>query len=550
MPRILVIDDEKIIRRLLSRTLGERGYEIETAEDGSVALEKIKRNFFNLLIVDLKMPNVDGMDVLKEIKKSNPYIEVIILTGYPTVELAVKAIKMGAFDFIRKPFDIQEMESTVSSCLEKQKFAINHIELSELITFFEISKRIIATTSLDSFLELILDVALGVVKAKRGSLLLLDERTKELNIKMARGLSEEKVISNTRIELGEGICDRVVREKKPVLVTDIEQDPRFQKENKSQYETKSFLSIPLVSKYPQENVLGVINITDKISGESFTGREQTLLSVLAGQAVAAIENYKLYNQLQDKIEDSNRIIKELNETQNQLIQSEKMAAVGQLASGIAHEIRSPLAIIQEGVEFLGNSLQQKDRLTEESIQRIKHCVDRANIIIIELLKFSKISELKLQSVNICELLESTIGLIRNQANLSNVKIIKNFPEKDIQIKADYNMLQQAFFNLCINAIDAMPKGGRLGISMYWEKAKKGKNKVIIEIKDTGKGIPKDKLSKIFDPFFTTKEPAKGTGLGLSIVRLILERHKATIEVESQVGKGTKFIIKLPASKNA
>lgn len=550
MPRILVIDDEEIIRHLLSRTLGEKGYEIEIAKDGSVALGKIKRNFFNLLIADLKMPKIDGMEVLKEIKKGNPYIEVIIITGYPTIESAVEAIKIGAYDFISKPFDIQEMESTVSRCLEKQKFALNHIELSELMTFFEISKTIIATTSLDSLLELILDAALGIVKVKRGSLLLVDERTKELKIKVARGLSGE-VISNTRIKLGEGICGRVVKEKKPVLVTDIEQDSKFQSNNKSQYETNSFLSIPLVSKYLQENVLGVINITDKISGESFTEREQTLLSVLAGQAVAVIENYKLYSQLQDKIENSNRIIKELNETQNQLIQSEKMAAVGQLAFGIAHEIRNPLGIILVGVEFLKNKVvNKKEEVTRESVKKIKQSIDRANNIIIDLLKFSRASQLELQSVNVCKTMDEVISLIKNHAYLNNVQIKRNYTKKDFRGKADPTMLQQAFFNLCINAIDAMPKGGKLCINVYLGKREEaGRKRVIIEIEDTGKGIPKDKLSKIFEPFFTTKGPGKGTGLGLSIVHLILERHNATIEVESQAGKGTKFIIRLPRAKN-
>ncbi len=274
--RILVVDDEDIIRQLLVRTLGENGYHVEAVEDAEVVPKKIKEDSFNLLIIDLKMPKVGGMDVLREIKSINPYIEVIIITGYPTIELAVEAVKIGAFDFICKPFDLEQMKTTVSRCLEKQKFSMNHVKLGELTRLFEISKTINIDTDIKSLLARILDSALEIVKAKRGSILLRDENTGELTVSAARGLSEE-IINNTN----------------------------------------SFLSIPLVSKYldSQENTLGVINIADKISQESFTEREQALLSVLAGQAAVAVENANIYNQLQHKISILRQTIDQLNQAQ-------------------------------------------------------------------------------------------------------------------------------------------------------------------------------------------------------------------------------------------
>jgi signal transduction histidine kinase len=176
-------------------------------------------------------------------------------------------------------------------------------------------------------------------------------------------------------------------------------------------------------------------------------------------------------------------------------------------------------------------------------------IDRANNIITTLLKFSRAAQLNLQPVNVCKTMDAAVSLIKNQAILKNVRIKINYKDKDLEVRVDPNLLQQAFFNLCINAIDAMPKGGKLFINVHQEETEEASKKIVIAIIDTGKGIPKDKLSRIFEPFFTTKPPGEGTGLGLSIVHLILERHNATIDVESRVGEGTKFVIKLPVTTN-
>lgn len=549
-PRILVVDDEEIVQQLLKRTLGEKGYDVEAANDGSAALGRLKESSFNLLITDIKMPKADGISVLKEIKKLNPYIEVLIITGYPTIEAAVEAIKIGAYDFICKPFDISEILTIISGCLEKQKFNLEHAQLSELMTLFEFSKSITSTIDLNALLEKILNAALEITNAQRGSILVLDQDSKKLSIGSARGLSED-VIRDTKLEIGEGISGRTFKEGKPLLVEDIEKDERTKRPNKPQYRTKSFLSVPLMSNslHSQDEVLAVLNLTDKVSGESFTGREQTLVSVLAGQAAVAIDNSHLYGQLQQKIIDLEQMIKRLNETQNQLIQTEKLASVGQLAFGFAHEIRNPLSIILSGMEFLESYLAPQNKVVENSIGKIKQSIIRANSIILELLKFSRASHLQLKTLNIRELIDGVVHLIQNRANLSNVKIKRDYSKKETAIKADENLLQQVFFNLCLNALDAMPKGGELSLSVQADKdSSRQTNKVIIKVADTGIGIPKENLTKIFDPFFTTKDPGKGTGLGLSIVHLILERHHGTIDVESQEGKGAEFIIKLPEDK--
>jgi len=249
----------------------------------------------------------------------------------------------------------------------------------------------------------------------------------------------------------------------------------------------------------------------------------------------------------------------LKETQDQLIQNEKMAALGRLAAGLAHQIRNPLEIIIMGVEFLANTLPDKDLNSEKSIEKIKDAVNRTNRIITDVLRFSRKSELKFEPVNVCKLLDETIMLIEHKINTKNIKLERNYYQESTEVKADRNLLQQVFMNLLNNGIDAMAKRGEIKIRVNSEKAihiedkigyrdndyfKIGDKMIVIEFEDTGKGIPKDVLSKVFEPFFTTKESGKGTGLGLSLAHLIMDRHRGIIKAQSELNKGTKFTLKL------
>ena len=245
----------------------------------------------------------------------------------------------------------------------------------------------------------------------------------------------------------------------------------------------------------------------------------------------------IYNDLKDKIQ----VEKELKLAHQQLARSEKMASLGQLAAGVAHEINNPLT----GVLFYASLLLERDDL-DESMQEDLECIledaNRCKEIVKSLLVYSRSTGAQKNIVQLNEIVEQSLTLIRDQKKFRNIKIKKCLSDEMMLINADTNKLNQVVINLVINAADAMEGTGTITLTTYKEKVIK---KIFLEVKDTGKGIPHEDLSKIFDPFFTTKEVGKSTGLGLSIVYGIIEEHGAKISVKKTGPKGTTFIVEFP-----
>lgn len=245
----------------------------------------------------------------------------------------------------------------------------------------------------------------------------------------------------------------------------------------------------------------------------------------------------IYNDLKDK----NKVEKELKIAQKQLAQSEKMASLGQLAAGVAHEINNPLT----GILFYSSLLLERkdiDANMEADLRLILEDANRCKEIVKNLLVYSRSTGSCKNVIHINEIVEQSLTLIRDQKKFRNIQIEKNLSDEMMLISADTNKLNQVIINLVINAADAMDGNGTITLITYKENCLK---KVFLEVQDTGKGIPYNHLSKIFDPFFTTKEVGKSTGLGLSIVYGIVEEHEGKISVKKTGLKGTTFIIEFP-----
>ncbi len=237
-----------------------------------------------------------------------------------------------------------------------------------------------------------------------------------------------------------------------------------------------------------------------------------------------------------------RDLTERRRLEAQILRSQKLAALGVMAGGIAHEIRNPLAVASSAAQFLLEEDVTRD-LARECAGKIHKGIQRASIIIENLLRFARPSvSMEMEFVDLILVVRETLPLIANEARLRKVEVVFHPIDAPLVVSGLPNLLQQLFMNLFLNAFKAMPKGGLLSIMIVREG-----DQAVLRIRDTGCGIPQNTLDRIFDPFYTTSRPGEGVGLGLSLCYSIVKQHFGSIEVESQEGAGTTFTLRLPLS---
>jgi signal transduction histidine kinase/DNA-binding response OmpR family regulator len=512
---ILVVDDEVQIAEMISAALLVNGYSVSVVYDGEQGVKKVGQEKFDLAITDIQMPGMDGITALGEMKKLDPEMEVIVATGHGTMGTAIQSMRKGAFDYLHKPFEIKELLAVVERALEKKKFN-------------DISKAIFSTVRPEEQLRVIMDSVSRILKAGE-SMLALTDREGKLYIAVSEGL-EDDGRKASRLEM----CARMLRQ--PDLAASRSVIPVENPANDKRLagvpdiaDVKFSLFLPLME---ENKPVGLIAI-NRLEDEAYFTEDDLQRAKIFGSLVnLALRNSSLYRQLQ--------------ETQSQLIQAEKMSALGQLAGGLAHEINNPLSGIL-GLTQLVLENTDKDSQNYVDLKDIEKAVFRCKKIIVSLLSFSRQEKTRLEPVSINEVIEETLTLSARQMELKHIKINRQLAPGLPMVNADFQQLMQVFLNLFTNAKDAMPDGGELTVTTALLRTPAGAQMLMTSVTDTGAGIQQDILNKIFDPFFTTKPVGKGTGLGLSVCLGIINRHNGAIKAHSEPGKGSTFTISLPVT---
>jgi signal transduction histidine kinase len=408
---------------------------------------------------------------------------------------------------------------------------------AQLTTWGELSHALIANFDLPRLLDLIVTTAIEVTGADRGSVMLLDETEGTLSIKASKGLDAE-VADSTKLRLGEGIAGRVALTGKPLRLGRGGGQLTLRPLRRREDQISSAISVPLRI---EDRIVGTLNVNESRRPSEFSDEDLRALTLFADQAALALEKAQLYRDSQRQLEKLLSVLDELSRTQAQLVHSEKLASLGVLAGGVAHEINNPLMVILGRTELM---LMDEDLPADfrTNLETIRVETERIAEIVLGLLTFSRKSrQEKIEALEVNEVLERTLMLSEHQLTVGNVRVVKELDPSLVPIQGNPGQLQQVFMNLIINAHHAMPEGGQLTV----RTGPVPQQRVFVEIEDTGCGIPPEDLNRIFDPFFTTKEEGKGTGLGLSVSRNIVENHGGLIGVESTVGVGTLFRVVLP-----
>ncbi|MDI6641983.1 MAG: response regulator [Elusimicrobiota bacterium] len=517
MWRILVVEDNPQVRNTCVRILKRQGYFVDQAENGLIAIDILNKEHYDLVLLDLGITKMDGIELLKHIKQNYSNLPVIMMTAFATIDTAIESLKLGAFDYIQKPFNVEEFTQTINKCLQFYKAQSEALSLKEVSGLYEVIHMIERPISEEKILLKILQKALDLSNANSGSIMLYDEDKQELEVIVDVGLRKDI----TRIvKLGERISGKIIAKKEPMIFHDGLKNYPELGNLETRTEIVSSISLPLIF---HDKLLGVMNL-NRLNAHPYKFSESELhkIQFYASYATNALMQFYTYKKLI-----------ELEQLRSEFI------------SNVSHELRTPLMSISGAVEIMEDSTVEQQK---QLIDVLKRNIKRLNTLIISLLNLSKIESGKLdyfiKPTDMLLLLKNLTEDFKLQFKTKNIDFTIELPETLPVLNIDPEKIQQAVFNLLSNALKFTDENGKVKLTAF-----QSEKEMIISVEDTGIGIAKEHLEKIFDKFYqingSSTRAYPGAGIGLAITREIVLGHKGRIWVESEPNKGSKFFIVLP-----
>ncbi len=517
-PFVFVVDDEPGIALLCKRLLTRAGYKVETQTDPHQAINYLKENKIDLLLVDIRMPEVDGFEVIQHAQRLQPDAAMLIMTGHGTVETAIRALRQGVDGLILKPFSKgSELIDAVKLALADSQQKRDAARTQALRPLFSVTESLLSETRREPLLDLIISAICGHLKCTHAACY---QQNADANFSLLASRGNE--LPKSFFDL----ISRVDASATPMLINANGPGDAALKTLLTSLKLGAAILVPIL----RPNLRMVLYAARDANEPPLRESDLELFQILARQAAVALENARLYAEQLD-------YVRKVEESQKALLQAEKMAAAGRLSASIAHEVNNPLQAVQNCMHLAGREdLPEEKRKEYFDLARTE--LERLILTVRRMLDFYRPGTTALEKVDLAEMLQYILNLMSKQLSESNVKIIIDFIGTIPTIKAVGSQIQQVFINLILNAMDAMPDGGILNI-----KTRPLKGGIEIVFQDQGKGIPREKQANIFEPFFSTKDG--GTGLGLTVSYNIITAHGGTLELIPERGPGACFRIFLP-----
>lgn len=539
---MLVTDDNMQARQLLRRIFEREGFRVEEATDGFVAVAMARALQPDLILMDIQMPGMDGFEAVRILREEprTARVPIIVVTAAAREPADVtRGFGLGADDYMVKPFNATELVARASSKIRARRLEDSlQQRTAELETLVQIASTLNQGLTLDSVADSLLASILDHLPSDYAALVIVDQQGLP-RLERYHGIPRAPDGQVSLLAPGT-LLGNVLHDGKPLLVADADCDIS-DISDATVFPGVICQSGIAAAFQHQGRILGALAL-GRAEADQFTSGNLRVLASIAEQAALAIRNAELFTELQNYAQNLESMVEArtaaLQAAQVQLMRADKLAALGTLAAGVAHEINNPLQPLLTNLEMAIEDLDAGAPVDRELLDFARHDVQRIKRIVSRLLDFARPAVMELVPTDMNHIIREVMLLTGKQLEHAHVQVDYR-PGRIRPVVGSADQLKQVLLNLVVNAMDAMHGGGTLHIAT-WE----ADGFVMTRVQDSGAGIPADHLPQVFDPFFTTK--SHGTGLGLAVSHSIIESHGGRIDVDSQQGEYTRFTVCLPA----
>ncbi|GAB4429711.1 MAG: hypothetical protein Fur0044_27390 [Anaerolineae bacterium] len=518
--KIIIVDDETDVLDLCKRILENKGYQVTIAHSGREVVEFAQKEHFDLLLTDIRMPGMSGLEVAQAVKQFAPNIICVTMTGFSTMDMAIEALKLGIDEFVMKPFSPDELNMAITKALDKERLRKENFRLRSLIPLFELNKALLGTVETDEVLRRLLDIARTETKADFAQIYTFSggEITPHFQSEGDDEATQQRQRASYQLA-------SAIFEGSPQLVFDIQTADSEQRAVLEQLGMQFGIVTPLKSK---ESILGALILAR--ANSDFAAGDSNFLWVLAGQASIALENAHLFAEIQAAYEE----LKMLDHMKSEFINI------------AAHELRTPLAILMGYASMLEEDLNgvQRDYMSTivRNSMRLTHLID--DMLSLQSLESGLVSLAK-EPLSLQEAVHAAVDDLSLWSEQKNLSIEIDIPPDFPQMIADRQKIDLIIVNLIHNAVKFTPPAGQI----IFTARVTGENMMTISVTNTGISIPKKDLTRVFERFYQVEKSLTrehgGIGLGLSIAKGMVNVCGGEIYAESEEGQSTTFTFTLP-----